>query len=84
MSNTTVNRITRIVFGSALIVTTLVVKSAPLGGFAILPLVAIPLILSGVFGENPLGELIDRPVTRIKVHLEHAFSKIFKRATIAA
>ena len=82
MFNVIVNRITRIVFGSALIATTMLVNVAPLGGFALLALIASPLILSGIYGENPLGELVNKPVTKIKERLETTIAKVFKHPTI--
>ena len=82
MSNTTVNRILRIVFGGGLIVVTMVVNSTPLGGFAVLPLIAIPLVLSGIYGENPIGELLDNPTRNIKTYFATTFEKMLKRPTI--
>ena len=84
MTNSTVNRIIRVVFGSSLIVTTMAVSSAPLGGFAILPLIAIPMILSGLYGENPIGELTAKPVNTIKAHVSNYVAKVFKRNAVAA
>ena len=84
MSNTTINRLSRIAFGSGLIVTTMIVSSAPLGGYAVLPLIAIPLILSGIYGENPIGELLDNPTSNIKTRFANSFTKALKRPTIAA
>lgn len=84
MYNATVNRISRIAFGSVLIVTTLSINSTPLGGFAVLPLIAIPLILSGIYGENPLGELADKPVTKIKTRIERYIAKVINRTRLPA
>jgi len=84
MSNTIINRIFRIAFGSGLILATLVVNAAPLGGFAVLPLIAIPLILSGIYGENPIGELLDKPLGNIKTRFVNTIAKSFKHPTIAA
>lgn len=83
MTNSIVNRIARVIFGSSLIIATMVVNTAPLGGFAILPLVAIPLILSGIYGENPLGELIATPFNTLKVRLSNFIAKLFKHDTAA-
>ncbi|MEJ2179318.1 MAG: hypothetical protein P8Y28_02530 [Gammaproteobacteria bacterium] len=84
MTNSTVNRIFRVVFGSSLIVATMAINSAPLGGFAILPLVAIPVILSGLYGENLIGELTAKPVTAMKARVSNNVAKIFKRNAVAA
>lgn len=84
MTNSTVNRILRVVFGSSLIVATMAVNSAPLGGFAILPLIAIPMILSGLYGENPIGELTAKPVDAIKARVSNFAAKTFKRNAVAA
>jgi hypothetical protein len=82
--NNTINRIARIVFGSALIAITLAVNTAPLGGFALLPLIAIPVILSGLFGENLLGELLTKPVTATKQSLGNFIAKFSHVKTKAA
>ena len=79
-----VNRITRIVFGSALIGITLTVNAVPLGGFALLPLIAIPIILSGLYGENPIGEISAKPVKALKSGLNSYLAKLIKRNAIAA
>ena len=84
MATSTVNRISRVVFGGSLIVATMTVNSLPLGGFAILPLVAIPMILSGLYGENPIGELIAKPVDVIKARASNWMMKVFKRNVVAA
>ncbi|WP_455207419.1 hypothetical protein [Kaarinaea lacus] len=84
MTNSTVNRILSVVFGSSLIVTTMAVSSAPLGGFAVLPLIGIPMILSGIYGENLLGELTAKPVNAIKARLSASIMKVFKRNAIPA
>ena len=83
MNSSIVNRISRIIFGSSLIIATMTVNTTPLGGFAILPLVAIPLILSGIYGENPLGELIASPFNKLKARLSNSLAKIFKHDTAA-
>ncbi|WP_455220793.1 hypothetical protein [Kaarinaea lacus] len=83
MTNSIVNRISRIIFGSSLIIATMVVNTAPLGGFAILPLIAVPLILSGIYGENPLGELIATPFNNLKVRFSNYIAKLFKHDTAA-
>ena len=79
-----VNRITRIVFGSALIGITLTVSAAPLGGFALLPLIAIPVILSGLYGENPIGELSAKPVNTLKSGVNNYIAKMVKHHSVAA
>lgn len=81
MTNTLVNRISRVVFGGSLIIATMSVSSAPLGGFAILPLIAIPMILSGIYGENPLGELVAAPFDTLKTRAANYISKVFKHDT---
>ena len=84
MATSTANRISRVVFGGSLIVATMTVNSLPLGGFAILPLVAIPMILSGLYGENPIGELIAKPVDVIKTRVSNWMMKVFKRNAVTA
>ena len=84
MATSTANRISRVVLGSSLIVATMTVNSLPLGGFAILPLIAIPMILSGLYGENPIGELTAKPVTAIKAGVSSYVAKVFKRNVVAA
>jgi hypothetical protein len=83
MTNSTVNRILRVAFGSSLIVATMSVSTAPLGGFAILPLLAIPLILSGIYGENPLAELTTKAFNAMKTRASDYASKVFKHGTAA-
>jgi hypothetical protein len=83
----TVNRITRIVFGSTLIGITLVVSSTPLGGYALLPLIAIPVVLSGIFGENLIGELLTAPTQSVKSGINRYTAKLLKttkRNTVTA
>lgn len=81
MTNSIVNRISRVVFGGSLIIATMSVSSSPLGGFAILPLIAIPMILSGIYGENPLGELVATPFDRLKTRVARYIAKAFKHGT---
>ena len=83
MTNSNINRISRVVFGGSLIIATMSVSSAPLGGFAILPLIAIPMILSGIYGENPLGELVVAPVEAFKTRAANYMAKVFKHDTAA-
>ena len=83
MTNSIINRISRVVFGGSLIIATMSVSSAPLGGFAILPLIAIPMILSGIFGENPLGELVSAPFDTLKTRIARYIAKAFKHDTAA-
>ena len=83
MTNSIINRLTRIIFGVSLIIATMFVSSAPLGGFAVLPLIAIPLILSGLYGENPLGELIATPFNSIKARVINFVAKVSKHDTAA-
>lgn len=80
----TVNRIARVIFGSILIGITLTVSTAPLGGFALLPLIAIPVILSGLYGENPIGEISAKPVTALKSGVNNYIAKMIKRHSVAA
>ena len=84
MTNPTVNRIFRVVFGSSLIIATMAINSTPLGGFVILPLIAIPVIMSGLSGENLIGELTAKPVDAIKARISIYVAKAFKRNTVAA
>ena len=84
MTNSIVNRLTRIVFGSGLILATMSVSTAPLGGFAVLPLIAVPMILSGLFGENPIGELTAGPVKSLKVRAAKFTTRLSKRNAVAA
>jgi len=81
MTNSIINRIARVVFGGSLIIATMSVTTAPLGGFAILPLIAIPMILSGIYGENPLGELVAAPFDTMKSQVASYIAKIFKHDT---
>lgn len=83
MTNSIIDRISRVVLGGSLIIATMSVSSAPLGGFAILPLIAIPIILSGIFGENPLGELVVAPFDRLKTRVARYIAKAFKHDTAA-
>ena len=83
MTNAIINRISRVVFGASLIIATMSVSSAPLGGFAILPLIAIPIILSGIYGENPLGELVAAPFDALKTRALNYILKVFKHDTAA-
>ena len=82
MANLTVNRILRVLFGSSLIVVTMAVGSAPLGGFSILPLIAIPIILSGIYGENPVGELTEKSLNALKARVSQWVDKLFKRGAM--
>jgi hypothetical protein len=83
MTNALVNRILRVVSGASLIIATMLVGSSSLGGFAILPLIAIPLILSGIYGENPLGELIATPFNAMKARATSFVAKMFEHDTAA-
>ena len=84
MTNSTVNRIFRVVFGSSLIVAIMAINSGTLGGFAILPLIAVPMILSGIYGENLIRELTAKPVDAIKARVSNYVAKVFKRNTVVA
>lgn len=53
---TTRQRIDRILLGSALIVSTMSLTFSPLGGFALLPLVATYPIFAGIYGYDPLTD----------------------------
>ena len=55
-----------------------------MGGFAILPLIAIPMILSGLYGVNPIGELTAKPIEAIRARISNYAAKLFKRNAIAA
>lgn len=78
MTNLTVNRILRVLFGASLIAVTMSVGSAPLGGFAILPLIAIPMVLSGIYGENPVGELTEKSLDALMARGSQWLNKLFK------
>jgi len=54
MSNT-INRIANVVVGSGLIVATMAASTAPLGAWAVMPLIGAALVLVGISGESPLS-----------------------------
>ena len=84
MAASMINRISRVTFGSGLIIATMSISTAPLGGFAVLPLIAVPMILSGLFGENPIGELTAAPVKTIKAQVTRFTAKLTRRNAVAA
>ena len=81
MATSMINRISSVAFGSGLILATMTISTAPLGGFAVLPLIAVPMILFGLFGENPIGELTAGPVNIFKAQTARFISKLTRRNT---
>ncbi|MGD8567788.1 MAG: hypothetical protein PVJ39_06850 [Gammaproteobacteria bacterium] len=57
---TSLERITRIVIGTGLIVFTMLTTVTPLGLYALLPLIATYPIFAGVFGYDPAGQWVAR------------------------
>ncbi|KPJ94498.1 MAG: hypothetical protein AMJ55_06285 [Gammaproteobacteria bacterium SG8_15] len=55
-----VERVSRIVIGTGLIVFTLLINVTPLGLFALLPLLATYPIFSGIYGYDPLAQWIGK------------------------
>ena len=68
---TTIQRINRILFGAALIVATMLVTVAPLGWFAILPLLATYPIFAGIYGYDPVVDFAKRGITGTAHTLAH-------------
>ena len=68
MDNTELNaveRASRIVIGTGLIVFTLAVNITPLGLLALLPLLATYPIFSGLYGYDPVGSWIGKEFGRL-------------------
>ena len=68
MDNTELNvieRVSRIVIGTGLIVFTLAVNIAPLGLIALLPLLATYPIFSGLYGYDPVSQWIGKEIGQI-------------------
>jgi hypothetical protein len=61
---TSLERISRIVIGTGLIVFTMLTTVIPLGLYALLPLIATYPIFSGVFGYDPAGQWVGRQFDR--------------------
>ena len=60
-----IERVSRIVIGTGLIVFTLAVNITPLGLFAILPLLATYPIFSGIYGYDPAAQWIAREFDQV-------------------
>ena len=58
-------RLNRILFGTALIVFTMLVSAAPLGWYALLPLLATYPIFTGIYGIDPVLEFARQHVARL-------------------
>ena len=57
----------QVIIGSILIGITMSVSAAPLGGYAVLPLIAIVPILFGLYGvQSPVCKLVTGAVSRVK------------------
>ncbi|WP_455223558.1 hypothetical protein [Kaarinaea lacus] len=68
---TTGQRANRILFGTAVIVFTMLINIAPLGWFAILPLLATYPIFAGIYGNDPVTNLAKRGYTGAAHALSH-------------
>lgn len=68
---TTTQRVNRILFGAAMIVFTMAINVAPLGWFAILPLLATYPIFAGVYGSDPVTTLARRGYVGVAHTLSH-------------
>lgn len=69
-----IERVSRIVIGTCLIVFTLVVNFTPLGLLALLPLLATYPIFAGVYGYDPVTYWIGKEIDQ----LIHASERILK------
>ena len=69
-----IERVSRIVIGTGLIIFTLLVNITPLGLFAVLPLLATYPIFSGIYGHDPLARWIGREFDQ----LVHASERLLK------
>lgn len=68
---TTNQRINRVLFGAALIIFTLLVNVAPLGWFALLPLLATYPIFAGIYGTDPATGLAKRGYAAVSHSIGH-------------
>ena len=64
-------RLNRIIFGFALILFTMLTSTAPLGWYAILPLLATYPIFSGIYGNDPVAEFAGQRIAGIAHALGH-------------
>ncbi|WP_455222440.1 YgaP family membrane protein [Kaarinaea lacus] len=71
-----VERVSRIVIGTGLIVFTMLVNILPLGLFAVLPLIATYPIFSGIYGYDPVTHWIGKEFD----HVVHASERLLKSA----
>lgn len=69
-----IERVSRIVIGTGLIVFTLLVNVTPLGLFALLPLLATYPIFSGIYGYDPLARWIGKEFDQVV----HASERLLK------
>ena len=64
-------RLNRILLGFALILFTMLASAAPLGWYAILPLLATYPIFTGIYGNDPVVEFAGKRIAGIAHLLEH-------------
>ena len=64
-------RLNRILFGAALIVFTMLISAAPLGWYAILPLLATYPVFTGIYGYDPVVEFATQRVLAIAQAVSH-------------
>ncbi|WP_455365514.1 hypothetical protein [Kaarinaea lacus] len=69
-----IERVSRIVIGTGLIVFTLLVNITPLGLFAVLPLLATYPIFSGIYGYDPIARWIGKEFDQL-VHVSERVLK---------
>ena len=71
---TQIERVSRIVIGTGLIVFTMLVNIMPLGLFALLPLIATYPIFSGIYGYDPVARWIGKEFDQVV----HASERVLK------
>ncbi len=64
-------RTNRILLGAALIVVTMLINALPLGMYALLPLLATYPIFTGIYGNDPLLQIVRGGVSRVTNALDH-------------
>lgn len=64
-------RMNRILLGAALIVVTMLINALPLGMYALLPLLATYPIFTGIYGNDPVLQIIREGVSRVTDALGH-------------
>jgi len=68
---TAVQRVNRILLGAAMIVSTMLISVAPLGWFALLPLLATYPIFAGIYASDPVTVLVKRAYASVVHTLSH-------------